>query len=215
MYEKGYNKKEFIYSNAKTILYNKGYTKTTIKEIASYSDIPVSLVHYYFRKKDDILKNIYADFLNNIYSFLHSNNLDIFHNTLLTYTVTQRIYYEIILRDKNNSRVYHEVLQSRSNWELVEESSKETYQKIIQENDVIITDELFKSYILLEFGARREFFLEYFKGNINLPPQEVASLLAAISPRLYKIDQRYIDNVLLDSLSIFNSLTLDDLVFLI
>src|SRR5699024_4166432 len=116
MYEKGYNKKERIYTNAKTILYNKGYTKTTIKEIASYSDIPVSLVHYYFRKKDDILKRIYRDFINNIYYYLHNNLLDIFHNSLLSSVLTQRIYYEIILRDENNSRVHYQVLQNRSSY---------------------------------------------------------------------------------------------------
>lgn len=215
MYIKGQNKKEEIYANAKELLYEQGYTNTTIKKIAEVSEAPVSLVHYYFKKKDEIIRSVYYDFLNNIHFFLHIKKPEIFKNTILSHAVTSRIYYDLILNNENNRRVYYEVLQSKSNYSIMNKYTNKVYKNYIKDNHLIISDELFEMYTVMDFGARREFFINYFEGNMNISVQEIVSALNGMLPRLYKINQHFVDSLMMDSLSIFNSLDYSELKFLI
>ena len=215
MYIKGQNKKEEIYLNAKILLFENGYTNTTIKKIAQVSDSPVSLVHYYFKKKDEIIRSIYYDFLNNIHFFLHINKREIFNNSILSHAVTSRIYYDIILSNLNNRRVYHEILLCKSNYSIMSKYTNKVYKNYIKDNQLIVSDELFEMYSVMDFGARREFFLDYFEGNTDISVQEIVSSLNGLIPRLYKVDQHYVDSLMMDSLSIFNSLDYSELKFLI
>lgn len=213
--KKGQDKKELIYKNAKILLYEEGYTNTTIKKIAEISNVPVSLVHYYFKKKDEIIRNLYYDFTDNIDSFLYKQEPKIFTNSILSHAVTSRIYYDIILNNPKNKRVYYEVLQNNSNYSILNEYVYKVYLQYIKDNDVIISDELFKTYIFMDFGARREFFIKYFEGEINLSIQEMVSAINGIIPRLFKVDQHFIDSLMFDSISIFDSLDYSELKFLI
>ncbi|MPW26762.1 TetR family transcriptional regulator [Alkalibaculum sp. M08DMB] len=215
MYIKGQNKKEEIYLNAKQLLYELGYTNTTIKLIAEVSDSPVSLVHYYFKKKDEIIRAVYYDFLNNIHFFLHIKNPHIFKNYILSHAVTSRIFYDIILNNERNRRVYHEVLLNKSNYSIMNKYTSKIYKNYIKDNDLIISDELFEMYSVMDFGARREFFINYFEGNIDISVQEIVSALNGLLPRLYKLNQHFVDSLMMDSLSIYNSLDYSEIKFLL
>ncbi|AOY76468.1 TetR/AcrR family transcriptional regulator [Clostridium formicaceticum] len=215
MYKKGQNKKEIIYMNAKKLLYEVGYTNTTIKKIAIASDVPVSLVHYYFEKKESIVKSIYYDFVNNVDFFLYQQKPEIFKNSILSHTVSSRIYYDIILNNENNRRVYYEILKNKSNYSILDKYALKIYKKYIEDNNIIITDELLKSYVFMNFGARRELFLNYFEGIIDLPIQEIVTIINGLMPRMLKIDQYFIDSLMIDSISIFNSLDYSKIKFLI
>jgi len=69
--------------------------------------------------------------------------------------------------------------------------------------------------MFMDFGARREFFIQYFEGNIDLSIQEMVSAINGLIPRLLKLHQHFIDSILIDSISIFNSLDYSELKFLI
>lgn len=209
------DKKELIYTNAKKLFYEKGYKKTTIKEIAEISDVPISLVHYYFKKKHQIIQSVYFDFVNNIDFFLYKQKPAIFTNSILSHAVSSRIYYDLILNNPNNKRVYYEVLQDSSNYKLLNKYAYKIYKQHLEDNNVIISDELLKTYTIMNFGARREFFVQYFEGDIELSVQEIVTTINGLIPRLFKIDQHFIDSLMLDSISIFNSLDYSELKFLI
>lgn len=215
MYIKGQNKKDHIYVNAKKLLYELGYTNTTIKKIAEISNVQISLVHYYFQKKDEIIRLIYYNFLNDIHYFLHIKKPEIFQNPLLTHAVTSRIYYDIILNNKNNRRIYYEVLQSKYNYSIMNKYTNEVYKNYVQDNHLLISDKLFTTYSVMDFGARREFFIHYFQGTINISVQEFISALNSLLPRLYKVDQQIVDEILTESLCIFHSLDYSEIKFLV
>ncbi|SHH47411.1 transcriptional regulator, TetR family [Sporobacter termitidis DSM 10068] len=206
MYQKGQDKKEEIYSNSKVLFYNEGYNNTTVKDIAGMSNCPVSLVHYYFNKKDNILSDIYYEFQTGVDAFIAENVPEAVDDILLLHTLNNRIYYDIILRDPQNSRVYYEHLQRQSNYRVVNKYAYETYDKYLKQYDIVISKELYKAYIIMNFGARRECFLEYFKGELKLDAQHMVSEIMGLFPRLLKLDQDYIDSKLLLSLSIFKKL---------
>lgn len=209
------NKKERIYQNAKELLYKDGFNKTTIKKIAEASDVPISLVHYYFNKKEEIIRSIYIDFLNNIEFFLYRNKPEIYSNSILSHAVTSRIYYDIILKDENNRRVYLEVLHSSSNYRILSKYMNKMYHKYVEDNHLVLSDELFKAYVLMDFGARRELLLQYFDGQVDLSIMDLVSTLNGMLPRLLKLNQHFIDSLLLDSISIAESMDYKQLRFLV
>ncbi|MBF7097698.1 TetR/AcrR family transcriptional regulator [Alkalibacter mobilis] len=215
MENKKTSKKDIIYRNAKILLYEEGYANCTIKKIADKSNVPVSLVHYYFKKKEEIIRSIYHDFLNDIEFFLYRNKPEIFSNSILSHAVTSRIYYHIILTNPNNRRVYLEVMKHGSNYRILNKYTTKTYYKYVEDNNVIISKELFDAYVLMDFGARREFLLQYFDGNINLSIHDIVSTLNGLIPRMLKLNQHFIDSMFMDSISIYNSLDYSDLKFLI
>ncbi|NTW71772.1 MAG: TetR/AcrR family transcriptional regulator [Eubacteriaceae bacterium] len=215
MSKKGQDKKELIYKNAKALLYEVGYTNTTIKKIAEISEVPISLVHYYFKKKDAIVMQVYYDFVNNIDFLVYRKKPEILTNSILTHAVTSRIYYDIILNDSKNKRVYYEVLQNNSNYGILNKYASKTYHQYIKENHVIISDELFEAYLYMNFGARREFFIKYFEGEITLSIQEMVSAINGLIPRLLKLDQHYVDSLMLDSISIFDAMDHREVKFLV
>lgn len=216
MYQKGENKRDIILNNAKELFYKKGYHKAKIKEIAAMSDDPVSLVHYYFKKKEDIIRSIYNDFYNNIdllvYSKLMDINID--ENVFLAHSINNRIYYEIILSDPHNSLVYDEILRDFSNSRLIDKYVYSVYQKYIDQFDITLPEEIFKAYIAMNFGARREFYNDYFSGNLSLSIQEGVTIIIGMFPRMLKLDQGYVDRILDQSLEIFNQLDYSKIKFL-
>ncbi|NLM46872.1 MAG: TetR/AcrR family transcriptional regulator [Firmicutes bacterium] len=215
MYRKGRQKKEEIYNIAKRLLYEQGFEKTTIKQIAHVTNAPVSLIHYYFKTKDEIIKCVYQDFLASIRQFLLKEAPSVFADTILAHAVLSRIYYDIILQDKNNSRVYYEVLRHKSNYEILHQPIVDIYRHYIKENGIELAEELFQAYVLLDFGARRELFLKILEGKLHLPLTELVSTVNGLFPRLLKIDQQKIDRIMQESVSIFSALDYSSIKFLI
>jgi AcrR family transcriptional regulator len=195
-------------------LYQDGYNQTTMKKIAEASHVPVSLVHYYFKKKEEIIRSVYVDFLNDIEFFLYRNKPQIFSNAILSHAVISRIYYDVILGDEKNRRVYLEVLQSSSNYRILNKYTHKIYHKYVQDNHIVLSDDLFNAYVLMDFGARRELLLQYFEGHVALTVQDLVSTLNGLLPRMLKLNQHFIDSLLLDSISIAESLDYSELTFL-
>jgi AcrR family transcriptional regulator len=209
------DKKEQILLAAKTLFYEDGFTNTTIKKIAQKSEVPVSTVHYYFQTKDTIIRSIYYDFIEAIDSFLYQNKPEIFTNQILSHAVSSRIYYDIILNNEYNRRVYYEVLQHNSNYGILDTYADKIYRQYIKDNNIIITDELLNIYTHMNFGARREFFIQYFNGNLSLSVQDLVTVINGLIPRLFKLDQNLVDRLMLDSILIFDTLDYDEFKFLI
>lgn len=209
------DKKEQIYLAAKTLFYEDGFSATTIKKIAEISEVPISTVHYYFQTKDTIIRSIYYDFIDTIDTYLLTNKPELFKNRILSHTVSSRIYYDIILNNEQNRRVYYEVLKHNSNYGILDTYADKIYHQYIEDNNIVITDELLKIYTHMNFGARREFFIQYFNGQLNLSVQDLVTVINGLIPRLFKLDQNFVDRLMMDSILIFNTLEYDDFKFLI
>lgn len=98
---------ENILRNAYKLFKEKGYKKTTTREISEASDINKGLLHYYYNKKEDIIFEMYSAFLNSINDFIDSKNVckgDAFlyyatFNIIFFRTVTSREYFIKILNE--------------------------------------------------------------------------------------------------------------------
>lgn len=216
-YQKGAYKRDIILYNAKYLFYKKGIAGTTIKEIAELSEDPVSLVHYYFKKKEDIVKQIYLDFLGNIdlfvYSSLYSETRET--NVLLAHTVTQLIYYYIIMNDPRNMRVYQESLANQSNAAILNTYIEHVYRKIVEEYELNISEEFFQAYISIDFGSRREILNRYYDGELPISPEDLVIIIIRTFPLVAGIKPEELQRITDEALDIFQKLDFKKLKFLV
>ncbi|MDO4490447.1 MAG: TetR/AcrR family transcriptional regulator [Lachnospiraceae bacterium] len=216
-YQKGAYKRDIILYNAKYLFYKKGIAGTTIREIAERSEDPVSLVHYYFKKKEDIVQQIYLDFLGNIdlfvYSALYSETGDT--NVLLAHTVTQLIYYDIIMKDPRNMRVYQESLVSQSNAAILNTYIEHVYRKILEDMELNVSEEFFQACISIDFGARREILNRYYDGELTIDATELVLIIIRTFPLVAGIPNETVTAITDQALNLYRNLDIKNLKFLV
>ncbi len=216
-YQKGADKQDIILHNARSLFYQKGIGGTTIREIAELSGDPVSLVHYYFKKKEDIVRQIYMDFLGKIdlfvYSALYSEDQPT--NVLLAHTLTQLIYYDIIMSDPSNMRVYQEPLAEHSNASILNTYIVHVYRKILDDMEIELPEEYFQACISIDFGSRREVLNRYCSGELRISPAELVLLLIRTFPLVAGVSHTELTAVTDLALSIFKKLDYSKIRFLI
>lgn len=189
MYEKGVQTRNMIYQTAKQLFYDKGYKKTKIKEIADTAEVPIGLFTYYFKTKDKIVQHIYSEFFTQISLRITEAVKDGLDNSILRHAILSWIYYEIILSDENNRRFYYENLKKTSNYRIMNKTATQTYRRYVEDFNVVISDHDFQNLLYLDFGARREYFLNFFEKPLADTTDDVIFLINGILPRLLGIDQ--------------------------
>lgn len=196
MYEKGVQTRNMIYQTAKQLFYDKGYEKTKIKEIADTAEVPIGLFTYYFKTKDKIVQHIYSEFFTQISLRITEATKDGLDNSILRHAILSWIYYEIIFSDENNRRFYYENLKKTSNYRIMNKTASQTYRRYVEDFNVVISDHDFQNLLYLDFGARREYFLNYFEKPLDDTTDDVIFLINGILPRLLGIDQNTITTML-------------------
>lgn len=207
--------KDMIIESAKSEFYYHGYKDTTISKIFSSIDVPVGIFTYYFKTKDMLVYEIYKQFFDKLDNLIVSNYSSLKESYLLKQAVLSKIYYKIILEDKNNANFYYQVLEKRSNYHVIKDIISSIFHKYIDEFNVIIPDEEFNMIEMLDSGARREFFLNYFRNNSKIPVYQLSNTLEAIFPLMLRIDGKTVDSALLKSIGIADSLDYSHIKFLI
>ncbi|MDO4287557.1 MAG: TetR/AcrR family transcriptional regulator [Eubacterium sp.] len=215
MYEKGVQTRNLIYNTAKQLFYDKGFEKTKIKAIVEASDVPIGLFTYYFKTKDRVVQRIYSDFHTRISLRITESNIQGADNAILRHVVLSWIYYDIILSDPNNSRFYYEILSKTSNYRYIVKFANQVYRRYTEEFNVYLTDREFDNILFLDFGGRREFFLQYFEKQEKESVDEIIFLINGIVPRMMGIDQNTVTKLLYQGVATAKTIPHDDIRFLI
>lgn len=215
MYEKGVQTRNMIYQTAKQLFYDKGYEKTKIKEIADTAEVPIGLFTYYFKTKDKIVQHIYSEFFTQISLRITEATKDGLDNSILRHAILSWIYYEIIFSDANNRRFYYENLKKTSNYRIMNKTASQTYRRYVEDFNVVISDHDFQSLLYLDFGARREYFLNYFEKPLDDTTDDVIFLINGVLPRLLGIDQNTITTMLYKGINTAKTIRYDDIHFLV
>ncbi len=91
----------------------KGYYATTTREITREADIIHGLLHYYFKKKEEILFQLYTDFIDEVFGFI-MGELQELEDPLLITAVFNRMYYRIVFSKPHLTNMYLELVQNRA-----------------------------------------------------------------------------------------------------
>lgn len=213
--KKGEQTKEYIYYEAKKLFYELGYKSTTLSKIAEIAQVPIGLIPYHFTNKDTIVSLIYQELIDNIRNRLKERedlNLD---NSILFHAVVSRIYHQIILSDENNRRFYYEILQKKSNYKILNRVISQVYRDYMKDFQMVLAESDFQDIVHADFGARREFFLHHLGGKEPLDIQKMVTFANAIVPRLLRMNPVLVDNLMAQSLEVYQSVDFSDIKFLV
>lgn len=214
MYEKGIQTRNHLYQTAKQLFYTQGYEKTKIKDIVEMADTPIGLFTYYFKTKDKIVHEIYLEYYQQIDACLSELNIDGLENSILRHAVLSQIYFDRILNNDNNRRFYYEILKKSSNYRIASDFIRITYRLYIDEYHLVLSEKEFDNLLFIDFGGRREYFLNYFEKPLDDSVDEIVFLLNGILPRLLGIDQHAVTTLLYKGIQIGKTIDCDSIHFL-
>ncbi|MGV8907230.1 MAG: TetR/AcrR family transcriptional regulator [Acetobacterium sp.] len=214
MYEKGIQTRNHLYQTAKRLFYAQGYEKTKIKDIVETADTPIGLFTYYFKTKDKIVHEIYLEYYKQIDACLNELSIDGLENSIFRHSVLSWIYFDRILNNDNNRRFYHEILKKGSNYRIISDFIRNTYRCYIEEYHLVLSEKEFNNLLFIDFGGRREYFLNYFEKPLDNSVDEIVFLLNGILPRMLGIDQHGVTSLLYKGIQIAKTIDCDHIHFL-
>lgn len=215
MYEKGIQTRNHIYHTAKQLFYDQGYTKTRIQQITEAAGVPIGLFTYYFKTKDKIVQQIYSEFNTKISLRVTEATQKGFENSIIRHAVHSWIYYDRLLNDPGNCRFYAEVMATKSNYRVLRQFSHDVYSRYVEDFNLHISEKDLNTLIIMEFGARREYFLHYFDQDLDYTIDEIIFYLNGTMPRLLGIDQSLVSELLYKGIALAKAIPSDDLIFLV
>jgi len=195
-YKRGVEMMEKILQVAKTSFRNHGYKESTIERIANLAGVPASLVTYYF-KKEEFLLRIYRDYWLSIIALIDREAGKQCENKFQWYLLFTRIFYSSLVSETCNKDIYWEIFLRRLAHSLLREYNDPLIMEIIAEFGLETDETVILHCMQAEYGARREVL---FHNYINMHPErdkETFYFLACIAVRMAGLDKgetkRHID----------------------
>jgi AcrR family transcriptional regulator len=214
MYEKGIQTRNHLYQISKTLFYEHGYENTKIKDIVTVADTPIGLFTYYFKTKDNVVHEIYSDYYQQIANCIDGLTIDGLDNSILRHATLSWIYFDHILNNKSNRRFYYEILKKASNYRIAGDFIRNTYRRYIEDYNLVISEREFDNLLYIDFGGRREYFLNYFEKPLTDSVDELVFLLNGILPRMLGIDQHSVTTLIYKGLQIAKTINCENIHFL-
>ncbi|WP_373482056.1 TetR/AcrR family transcriptional regulator [Acetobacterium sp.] len=210
---KGTQTKSNIITTAKVLFYENGYNKTGIQDIADRADVKLGTITYYYKKKDDMITDIYNVFFLALYDYVSSVSENL--NLYTKYCYSLVLYYEAILNDERNKTLYYEVL--------VKNVNPHGRTNITNTLNRSCLDFLNKNYIEAdleviarsEYGARKELFIDFYEKNIKFTSRAMIYFFIRNLFRLMNLDGEMIENTIQQGFEFSNKNKPEGIKFLI
>lgn len=197
-YENKDDIKELVIREASSLFLKQGYTKTTIRQIADACNLGRGHLYYYFKKKEDIVLDLYKSVIEKIYLYINnsqSNNMD----PLLNYAMTQYIYITGIVSNDELFRMYIEassVTTLRNEYlvilkDLLKRKLMEIDYKghFFSENDIRLS-------IIIGSAGEDELLRRYYNKNIDLTLEEIIKSTIKTRLLLLNISHNEVENII-------------------
>lgn len=211
--KKGTQTKKNIINTARVLFYEHGYNKTGIQDIADHANVKLGTITYYYKKKDDMITDIYNVFFLALYEFVSSSSEHL--NLYTKYCYALVLYYEAIFNDERNKTLYYEVLEKNVN----------AYGRldITKTMNRSCLDFLNKNYIeadleiiaRAEYGARKELFIDYYEKEIKFTSRAMIYFIIRNLFRLMNLDGEMIENTIQQAFEFSNKNKPEGIKFLI
>lgn len=184
---KGFKTKQSIFTVAKKIFYEIGYTKATVKEICEKANVKLGTFTYYYATKDELINGVYADLLMNSYIFVNKHSEKKL-NSLEKNALATIIYYKTIFRDQKTVRFHHEVILNKSVYDYMFQNTPRIYRQFVKDLNLDIDEEELKRLSSADSGIRRELGLQCIEKKLKLSSTELATTIISYMGRLFRID---------------------------
>lgn len=211
--KKGTLTKQNIINSAKILFYEHGYNKTGIQDIADHAGVKLGTITYYYKKKDDMITDIYNVFFLALYDYVSvvSENLNLY--TKYCYSLV--LYYEAILNNEQNKTLYYEVLvknvnpRGRSN---ISNTLNRSCLDFMNKNYIEADLEIIARS---EYGARKELFINFYEKDIKFTNRGMVYFFIRNLFRLMNLDGEMIENTIQQGLEFSNKNKPENIKFLV
>ena len=161
-YKTGLESRNRILQAAKECFYRNGYKKTTIAMIAELAEVPQSLVNYYF-KKDELLLQIHEDYITAVLRLVEEKVGGRLDNILQGHLLMQQIQQMGIYQDPQGVEVYRYMVDNGLLSPRLVEIVDSYLLGCIKEFDIDLPPEIYRRYIVAQYGAHRELVRVYLR----------------------------------------------------
>lgn len=208
--DRGTIQKKNILNNSFNLFKEKGYSKTTTREIANASGINKGLLHYYYRQKEDIIIEMYTDILTGLYDFIDNN-----HNEKIKgftyYAVLNILFFRTMTSTSYFIDILSEMTLNRNLTKIKIEKTTDSCYRIIENFNLPITKYQFMLAIIVAVGAEAELLISMKDEKIKMTYDKLATTINKLVLTMLKISEKDIKNINVESVEIANSIRIDDI----
>ena len=198
-FKKGLKTKLKILDTAKKLFYEKGFAKTSVKEICEISEIKSGNFTYYFPTKETLVNEIYTELYMKSYSFVGSKLLrstnSIEKNVLASYP-----YFMGALKDARTIFFHEETLRRESGSMYLGQNLNHVYHQFVKDLKIPLTELEIKNLSYAELGLRRELTLQYIANPHDQSIYELIDIFLIYRARLMQMDEMVMRSYLYNAL---------------
>lgn len=193
MYKTGIETKQNIIDCSKKLFHEQGYKQTSVNAICQASDTKLGTFTYYFPKKQDLLSELYPDYMQRCVDYVdaHTEGLSLARRHM--YVVM--LYYGNLYSDLRTVSFHQEVLQIAS-MNVWFHNTRVLISDYSGSNAQGMDDDIYDLCVEADNAVRRELNLEFIeRGDFRpLAVKELMHRIYTINARLFGIDQKLMEN---------------------
>lgn len=185
---KGFETRQVIIRSAKKLFYEKGFGNTSIKDICLLANVKIGTFTYYFKAKDDVIREIYGSVFEKCYSFV-DENLGRTVNSLEKNTIVAFLYFYAILVDENTRAFHLEILEKGSVGDYIRQIAFPISRDFIKDFKLGITEKELRDIDMAENGLSREIVTDYLRHPGERSLMDLVKTIYIFRARLFTVDE--------------------------
>ena len=179
MREKSLEIKRRILKESFSLFRKNGYENTTTRQIAETCGIKRGLLSYYYPQKQDILFEIYRDYLTEVVEFVKETYPG--EEAMTMSCLSNMLFYRVIEEDQDSKKLLYSILENRELRKFKITKSMEIYQAIYKSRDCFTDERQLLLSSTLTIGAEAELVLSVRDGQLELSDTDLAFLITHIN----------------------------------
>lgn len=213
-YRKSAETRKRILDTSEKLFREKGYSNTYIKDIAREAGIGHPVIYYYFKNKEDIVRILFDDVMEQITDCISQLNMTI-DDSLLVLLVEHILVFKHIAFDRVTQFVYFDIIKySDYSRDRLKEISSIYFQNLINfldANNIIHNEKEAIAYLVTSDGFAKSLFRGIITGALDYTFEEAVDyffrnmLLSRI-----EIDECEFNEKLRKAFKICNNLSISD-----
>lgn len=189
-----------IIKSTKGLFHEKGYAKTSMRDISSHANVKLGTLTYYFNKKEELCLRIYADTVIRLYSFIRSNKQEKLNSIQLNFHMTC-LYQKCYSIDRATSDFHLEIISHENIYRSIySQLFARLYATIYRELAKNIPERDLETAIFSDLCVKRELSSRFLKKDYPKDFRELFRDSATMMGRIFRLNeettQQYINEAI-------------------
>lgn len=203
--------RNIIIKEASKLFIQQGYTKTTIRQIATVCNLGRGHLYYYFNKKEDIILYLYKNLIEQIYTYINKSTKQTL-DPLISYAMTQSIYIKTIATNESLFRMYIEASEIDTLRKEYLNTLRDILNKYLGELNFKFDSNDINLSIIIGSAGEDELLRRFYNNDTNLSLDEIIKSTIKTRLLLLNIHQEDVNSILIKSQLEINNISIDEII---